>query len=163
MLVGEAPGRFGAARTGVPFLGDASGKRLDVLLDAAGWQRDAVFLTNAVLCGPIDQRGHNRPPTAGEIRNCSHWLARQIEIIDPLLVVGMGAVALRALSMVAPHSLTVRDAGAGPVRWHGRWLAAVYHPGARAAIHREVSRQHCDFQRLGRFLDDISDERAGFR
>src|SRR5919202_821569 len=63
LLVGEAPGRLGAERTGVPFTGDASGRRLDALLAAAGWRRADVFVTNAVLCNPRDTRGCNRPPS----------------------------------------------------------------------------------------------------
>jgi DNA polymerase len=152
LLVGEAPGRLGAGRCGVPFAGDESGRRLDALLAAAQWRRDEVFITNAVLCNPRNERGNNRTPTTHEWRACSGWLARQIEVVAPELVVALGAVALAALDTVAPHRLRVRDAGTLPVTWLGRHLAAAYHPGARAAIHRPVARQREDFARLGSWV-----------
>ena len=152
MLVGEAPGRRGAERTLVPFAGDESGRRLDTLIQAAGWTRDELFITNAVLCNPQQANGNNRPPSTAEIIACSVWLERQIEIINPTLVVALGAVALRSLGTLAMHNLTVRNAGESPVRWNDRWLAAAYHPGARAAIHRPVPRQMTDFRSLGAWL-----------
>jgi DNA polymerase len=152
MLVGEAPGRLGAGKSGVPFAGDESGRRLDALLAAAGWRRDEVFITNAVLCNPLDGLGRNRCPAPREVRACSYWLERQIEVVDPLLVVALGTVALKALDSIAPHELHVRDAGQPPMPWHGRHLAAAYHPGARAAIHRPVALQREDFARLGAWM-----------
>jgi uracil-DNA glycosylase family 4 len=152
MLIGEAPGRRGAEVTGVPFAGDESGRRLDALLDAAGWSRADVFITNAVLCNPRDPRGNNRTPTRVELANCSDWLARQVDVVSPVLVVALGATALRALATIAPHDLNVRDAGADPLPWASRWLAAAYHPGARAAIHRPFSQQVLDFVALAEWL-----------
>jgi uracil-DNA glycosylase family 4 len=149
MLVGEAPGRLGAARTGVPFEGDESGRRLDRLLEAARWRRDELFITNAVLCNPLDEGARNRPPRAFEIANCNPWLAAQIDLIQPRVVVALGAVALRALAQVAPHSLTVRHSANPPIPWHARHLAAVYHPSARAAIHRPLEAQMRDWNMLG--------------
>jgi DNA polymerase len=151
MLVGEAPGRLGAARTGVPFEGDESGRRLDRLLAAAGWRRSELFITNAVLCNPLDESARNRPPRAFEIANCNGWLAAQIDVIQPRLVVALGAVALGALSLVAPHHRTVRDSANPPIAWHGRHLAAAYHPSARAAIHRPLDLQIQDFEGLGQW------------
>jgi DNA polymerase len=152
LLVGEAPGRLGAGQTGKPFAGDESGRRLDALLAAARWRRAEIFITNALLSNPLDEHGHNRRPAPREVRACTGWLARQIEVVDPQLVVGLGAVALVALHAIAPHELRVRDAGQLPTPWHGRHLAAAYHPGARAAIHRPTQRQHEDFALLGAWL-----------
>jgi uracil-DNA glycosylase family 4 len=156
MLVGEAPGRFGAERTGIPFHGDVSGLRLERLIEAAGWTRAELFITNAVLCNPRDARGNNRPPAPSEVRACNTWLAHQIEVVNPLLVVALGAVALRALALVAPHPCVVRDAGESPIAWHDRWLAVAMHPGARAAIHRADALQFADFRRLGEWFRWLS-------
>jgi uracil-DNA glycosylase family 4 len=149
MLVGEAPGRLGAERSGEPFAGDESGRRLERLITAAGWRRAEVFITNAVLCNPQDTQGRNRPPRMREVTNCTCWLARQVELVDPILVVALGRVALRALQRTAHHEIALRDAGAPPVRWNDRWLAVTYHPSARAAIHRPLERQLADFEALG--------------
>lgn len=149
MLIGEAPGRLGAERTGEPFTGDASGRRLERLITAAGWRRDELLITNAVLCNPQDPQGRNRSPRTREIASCSSWLARQIQLVDPILVVGLGRVALTALQHITPHAIAVTDAGSPPVRWNNRWLAVTYHPSARAAIHRPLERQLADFEALG--------------
>lgn len=156
MLVGEAPGRLGAERTGVPFAGDASGRRLDALIAAAGWSRADLFITNAVLCNPQDDAGRNRAPRPAELANCRSWLAAQIASIDPLLVVALGAVALKSLAAIEPHTLTVRDAGHPPTAWHNRHLAAAYHPGARAAVHRATDLQLEDFSRLGSWMRELA-------
>ena len=163
MLVGEAPGRLGAARTAVPFAGDESGRRLDRLMAAAGWSRHEVFISNAVLCNPLDGSGRNRPPRASELVNCRAWLQSQIDLIDPALVVALGAVALKSLAGIEPHPLTVRDSANPPLSWYGRHLAAAYHPSARAAIHRPFDLQLDDFRRLGEWFRDAgrSDRRAG--
>jgi uracil-DNA glycosylase family 4 len=163
MLVGEAPGRLGASRSGVPFSGDESGRRFERLLAAAGWERNQVFVTNAVICGPVDAQGRNRTPTASEVTRCSRFLSRQVNLVDPVLVVAMGAVALRALALVSRHQLMVRDAVHDPLQWYGRWLAAAYHPGARAAVHRSFVDQLDDFRRLGTWLAGVNGETGVFQ
>ncbi|MFN8618389.1 MAG: uracil-DNA glycosylase [Dehalococcoidia bacterium] len=149
LVVGEAPGRFGAGRTGVPFSGDTAGRRFEALLGAAGFARERVFVTNAVLCLPLDASGRNRRPAAIETANCASWLRATIEVVNPQLVVGMGAVALASLNRIERHGLTVSHAGQPPVAWRGARLAAVYHPAARSAVHRPWDRQLADWARLG--------------
>lgn len=158
MLIGEAPGRLGAQRSGVPFEGDASGRRLTPLLAAAGWSRAELFITNAVLCSPLDERSRNRPPRHDELGRCRCWLTAQLDLVNPRLVVAMGRVALDAARRVAPHELTLRAAGLPPIAWYGRRLAAVYHPGARAALHRPVEQQLVDFAALGQWFRDREGE-----
>lgn len=131
------------------FIGEAPGRRFEQLLNAAGLQREDVFVTNAVLCLPLDAGGRNRTPTAREIRECSGWVAETIAEVNPSLVVAMGRVALEGLRHVAPHAMSLLDAGDEPRTWNGRTLAATYHPGARSAVHRPWERQLEDWQRLG--------------
>lgn len=163
MLVGEAPGRKGAGRTGRPFAGDESGRRLDVLLSAAGWSRSDVFLTNSVLCNPLDTSGNNRAPTRREIRNCENWLLEQIVVVNPAVVVALGAVASHALRSIEHHSLGLHNSADQPVLWFGRVLAVRYHPGARAAIHRSVDDQLYDFQALGEWYRSTNGGNAAFQ
>src|SRR5436305_3150433 len=112
VLVGEAPGRLGAERTGVPFSGDQSGQRLDRLLATAGWARADVFITNAVLCNPRDATGRNRPPSMGELRACREHLAATLACGQPRLVVALGRRALAALGKIEPHDLQRAAPGA---------------------------------------------------
>lgn len=91
MFVGEAPGAD-EDRDGVPFVGRA-GKLLTELLAGIGIDRDDVFIANVLKCRPPD----NRNPTAPEIANCSEWLFRQLELIQPVVVVTLGNFATRLL------------------------------------------------------------------
>ena len=148
MLVGEAPGRLGAGRSGVPFLGDESGRRFEALLALAGLRRDEVFVTNAVLCNPVDPRGRNRRPGAADVKRCLPFLKSQVEAVDPELVVALGGVALAALGRVEAHGLRLRRDCGGCVAWYGRRLLPLYHPGRRALVHRGEDAQRADWLRL---------------
>lgn len=148
-FIGEAPGRRGGERTGIPFTHDQSGRNFGALLARAGLARDEVFVTNAILCNPQDAQGRNRPPARSELANCRDFLARQLAVIDAPLVVSLGAVALGALDALAPHGLRLRDAVAQPLPWRGRLLFPLYHPGPRAQLHRAFERQCADFAALG--------------
>ncbi|MGN6700229.1 MAG: uracil-DNA glycosylase, partial [Thermomicrobiales bacterium] len=132
LFVGEAPGRLGGERTGVPFSGDQTGRNFAVLLTEAGLAREQVFITNAILCNPQDERGRNRGPAREELAACRGFLARQLALVDAPLVVPLGAVALAALGALAPHGLRLRDAVGRPRAWQGRLLMPLYHPGPRA-------------------------------
>lgn len=146
MFIGEAPGRLGADQTEIPFHGDASGNNFEGLLEFVGLRRDAVFVTNAALCNPKGDRGNNATPNLQELQNCSAFLRRQIELVDPAIVVTLGAAALRATDMLETHGLelSVHVRTANP--WLGRTLVPLYHPGQRAMIHRSLANQRSDYQ-----------------
>src|SRR5437667_12091248 len=86
MFIGEAPGRKGADRTRVPFSGDQSGKNFDRFIASIGLKRSQIFITSAALCNPRTATGANRRPSAREVANCSAFLKRTIELIDPRVV-----------------------------------------------------------------------------
>ncbi len=157
LFVAEAPGRLGGERTGIPLSGDQTGRNFRRLLAASGLTDDEVFITNAVLCNPRRDR-KNRPPAAWELANCRSHLAETIEAVDPPLVVALGAVALRALDAIAPHSATLRAVGT-PVAWGRRTLVPLYHPGPRAQLHRSFAQQWEDFARVGALVRDLIPER----
>lgn len=98
MLVGEQPGDQ-EDRAGHPFVGPA-GRLLDEALAAAGFDRDAVYVTNVVKHFKFEPRGKRRlhqRPTAGEIDICKWWLWQEIRLVQPRLVLALGASALRGL------------------------------------------------------------------
>jgi uracil-DNA glycosylase len=151
LFVAEAAGRKGAAITGVPLSGDESGWRFESFLRVAGLERRDVFVTNAVLCNPLDNCGRNRTPDSRELAACRPFLARTIEIVDPPVVVALGRVALASLRAIADHHATLRDAGS-VVGWQGRTLVPMYHPGRQSTLHRSHDGQEADWRRLGDFL-----------
>jgi uracil-DNA glycosylase family 4 len=131
MLVGTAPGRHGAERTGIPFGGDRSGAALDALLRRAGLTRGDVFITNAVLCNPQDAHGRNDDPTAAELRNCRAHLGDTVAVVDAPLVIALGRTAYAALCKLDGAAPPWEDALGTRHGWNGRMLAAAYHPGPR--------------------------------
>jgi uracil-DNA glycosylase family 4 len=155
MFVGEAPGRLGAARTGVPFTSDQSGRRFQELLALAGLRREEVFVTNAVLCHP-DGGGRNRRPSPAEVRACSRWLSAQLDLVQPQLVVTLGEVALRALGLLSPHPYLLRRHVGQALPWAGRRLLPLYHPSPRTANRRPPAQQAEDFRRLGEFVKEFT-------
>lgn len=146
VFIGEAPGRLGADGSHLPFHGDKSGHNFETLIEHVGLSRYQVFVTNAVLCNPKDETGNNATPSALEISNCAPFLREQLEILDPKVVVSLGAVALKACSLVDPHDLTLKTAVRTSNDWFGRKLIPVYHPGQRAMVHRSFANQLADYQ-----------------
>lgn len=91
MFVGEAPGADEDAQ-GRPFVGRA-GQLLDKIIAACGLQREDVFIGNILKCRPPE----NRDPRPDEIVSCLPYLQRQIEVIEPEIIVALGAHAARTL------------------------------------------------------------------
>jgi uracil-DNA glycosylase family 4 len=91
MIIGEAPGAE-EDRRGEPFVGRA-GKLLDEMLRAVHLSRDSVFIANILKCRPPN----NRDPSATETASCRGYLARQIELISPKIIVAVGRIAAQLL------------------------------------------------------------------
>ena len=153
MFIGEAPGRVGADRTRRPFYGDKSGDNLQTLLNSIGLTRDEIFITSAVLCSPRSATDANRKPTRSEIKNCSSFLVRTFELIDPPIVATLGSVALDGIKTIEPHLLSLKLNAGQVVDWYGRKLIPLYHPSPQViAAHRGLGLQLQHFQTLGTLL-----------
>jgi DNA polymerase len=97
MFIGEAPGAD-EDRQGEPFVGRA-GQLLSKIIGAMGFSRDDVYIANVLKCRPHMPPGApgNRPPTPAEMATCLPYLAEQIEIIGPKVLVALGATAVEGL------------------------------------------------------------------
>jgi DNA polymerase len=155
LFVGEGPG-LNEDRQGRPFVG-AAGQFLGELLGSVGWRRDDVFITNVVKCRPPG----NRDPEPDEVEACAPYLRRQIEILDPALVVTLGRHSLGRFmpgARIGQAHGTVRpvppDLAAGGAR-----VFAMYHPAA--ALHQGSLRQTLldDMARVPAALVDVRRER----
>ena len=153
LFIGEAPGRKGADQTRVPFSGDQSGANFDRFLASIGLLREQVFITSAALCNPRSASGANRRPTQKELANCSTFLQRTIELVNPRLIVTLGSVALEALKRIHYHELTLKDSAAKIQSWSGRVLVPIYHPSPQVlASHRREAEQLKDYQVVSRAI-----------
>jgi DNA polymerase len=154
MFVAEAPGRHGADRTRIPFCGDLSGVYFESLIASIGLSRREIFITNSVLCSPRRANGANDKPTPAEIRNCSSFLQRQIEIVDPEVIVTLGSVALGCLSLIERHRYKLKESVATVLSWNGRLLVPLYHPSPRVInAARPLTSQMEDYRAVRRALD----------
>lgn len=157
MFIGEAPGRKGADQTRVPFSGDQSGKNFDRFLGSIGLSRKHIFITSAALCNPRSESGANRKPRRAELTNCSGFLRRSVELVDPEIVVTLGSVALDAIKSIEPHDLSLRESAAKIHCWNGRVLVPIYHPSPQVlASHRREKEQMRDYKVVAHALRFLS-------
>jgi uracil-DNA glycosylase family 4 len=162
MFIAEAPGRAGADRTGIPLHGDATGINFETLLAHAGFDRHStdpakrIFVTNAVLCNPRDEKGNNGTPNEEELRNCSFHLQMQMDLVRPKVLVTLGAKALEALALIRFHELKLSRDVASLQWWNGRRLFPLYHPSPRALMSRNLTRQKQDYVELARLLEIVN-------
>ena len=159
MLVGEGPGQT-EDQQGRPFVGRA-GDLLVKLLSTLGWRRQEVFITNIVKCRPPG----NRDPEPDEIAACAPYLQRQLEVLDPAVVVTLGRFSMahfrpgeritqiHGTHVPAPETTGARDALA----------FAMFHPAA-ALRSSDVERQsYDDIAVLPRVLRDARARRSQAR
>ena len=125
MFVGEAPGADEDAQ-GEPFVGKA-GQLLTKIIKAMGFAREEVYIANVLKCRPDTphQQYGNRPPTPREMQTCRPYLMEQIDIIQPKVIVALGAVAVEGLLGTRAPMRELRG------RWNefnGTPLMITYHP-----------------------------------
>jgi DNA polymerase len=121
LLVGEAPGAQEDA-VGRPFVGKA-GQLLDQLMGEAGLRRSDAAVLNVLKCRPPS----NRTPTRVEAQRCVPWLDRQVELVDPAVVLTLGRTAL---TWALGAGVTLADVRGTVHDWRERRLVATYHPSA---------------------------------
>ena len=142
LFIGEGPG-FYENEQGRPFVGQA-GKFLEDLLGQIGMKREQVFITNVVKCRPPQ----NRDPLPDELASCAGYLERQIEALNPRLIVTLGRFSM---AKFLPNA-RISDVHGQPVWNHGRLIVPMYHPAA--ALHQPSLKTSVerDFGRLAEFI-----------
>jgi len=153
VFVGEGPGQH-EDEQGRPFVG-AAGSLLTDLLRSIGWRREDVFITNVVKCRPPG----NRDPEPDEMAACAPYLARQLAVLDPAVVVTLGRFSLGTFMPGArigsAHGTTrpaVPATGA-----HDASAFALYHP---AAAFRQASLRDTLFEDMAMLPQVLIDSRA---
>jgi uracil-DNA glycosylase family 4 len=147
MFIGEGPG-FHENEQGLPFVG-AAGRFLDELLEGIGIRRDQVFITNVVKCRPPS----NRDPMAEELAACNGYLERQIQAINPKVIVTLGRFSMQKYM---PNAKISQVHGQG-LRVKGRLVVPFYHPAA--ALHQPSLRSavEADFAKLPEWIKKAGD------
>ena len=124
MFIGEGPG-FHENNQGRPFVG-AAGDLLVELLNAIGMKREEVFITNVVKCRPPG----NRDPQPDELSACNPYLERQIQVINPKVIVTLGRYSMVKF---IPNA-KISEIHGTPIKYQGMLVVPFFHPAA--ALHR---------------------------
>jgi uracil-DNA glycosylase family 4 len=132
MVVGEGPGQQ-EDEQGIPFIG-RSGQLLVDLLGEIGFDRDDVYIANVVKCRPP----RNRDPRPDEIDACKPYLRRQIELVDPAVVVTVGNFSSKLLLGTTTGITKLRGSA---YEWWGRHLVPTFHPAAALRRGENVTNQ----------------------
>ena len=143
LFIGEGPGEQEDLQ-GEPFVGPA-GKLLDTMLEIIDLDRSHVYIANIVKCRPP----LNRDPKPEEIAACHPWLSRQIELINPRIIVCLGRIA--ATSLIREDFRITREHGQWFER-NGRKYIATFHP---SALLRDPSRRPDAFMDLREIRKEI--------
>ena len=138
MFIGEGPG-FHENEQGKPFVG-AAGQFLDELLEHIGLDRKDVFIGNVVKCRPPG----NRDPKPEELAACDPYLERQIQAINPKVIVTLGRYSMGKFI----HNAKISEIHGQAMRVKGRLIMPMYHPAA--ALHQPSLRPivEADFELL---------------
>jgi DNA polymerase len=143
LFIGEGPG-FHENEQGLPFVG-RSGQFLDELLAGCGLKRADVFITNVVKCRPPG----NRDPLPEELAACSRYLDRQIESINPRVIVTLGRYSMAKFIPNAKISEIH-----GKPRWvRGRLIVPMYHPAAALRLGSLRAVMKDDFASLPQWVE----------
>lgn len=132
MVVGEGPGQR-EDEQGIPFVG-RSGQLLARLLREISLDRDDVYIANVVKCRPP----RNRDPRQDEIDACKPYLRRQIELVDPAVVVTVGNFSSKLLLGTTTGITRLRGTA---YEWWGRYLVPTFHPAAALRGGEQVTNQ----------------------
>jgi uracil-DNA glycosylase len=152
MLVGEQPGDAEDIQ-GHPFVGPA-GALLDKAVTEAGFVRDDLWITNAVKHFKYEQRGKRRlhkKPSTGEITACRWWLTEELRLVEPQMVVALGASAARSL-LGRPVTISSMRGQAHPL--HDALLWVTIHPSYLLRIREDADRK-AEYERFVKDLRDV--------
>lgn len=130
MMIGEAPG-VEEEKQGKPFVGRA-GRLLNSTLELLGWQRSDFYISNILKYRPRDAMGGTLTPTPEEIEKFRPSIEKEIEIVDPKLIVALGRIAMNGLGIEGSISTQRGQV----IERNNRKILIVYHP---AAILRNIN------------------------
>jgi DNA polymerase len=154
MVIGEAPGHDEDIQ-GEPFVGQA-GQLLNKILTAVGFNREEVYIANILKCRPPN----NRDPQPEEISVCLPYLQRQIELIQPKLILLLGRIAAQGLF----HSMESLSQFRGTThQFQGVPVLVTYHPAALLRNPQWKVQTWEDVQRLRRLYDETVGDKAPWR
>ena len=151
LFIGEAPGQK-EDETGVPFVG-AAGKLLASLLESIGMKREDIFIANVIKHRPPS----NRDPLPEEIEVYRPWLAGQIEIINPKIIVTLGRFSM---DFILGPGFSISQIQGQPKRKNGRVVVPLYHPAAALYSGNLRPVLFEDFKKIPKIIELVKEEQT---
>jgi DNA polymerase len=163
MFVNERPGRIGTGGSGYVSFdnSDPSAEFFKECFNQLNLDRKQVFITNACLCHPVFPEYNDKAPTKKEIVNCHEWLDRQLSIMQPKLIVTVGSIAFKSLTLLfssseqLKHYQLKKDIGK-VISDTTPWVYPLYHTSWRGRIHRNAEKQKLDWLKIPSILEKIN-------
>ncbi len=151
-FIGEAPG-YNEDRLGLPFVGQA-GKLLDATMQLIGLRRRDVYISNIVRFRPPE----NRDPEPEEIAAFQPYVDREIEIVDPLLIVTLGRFSMN--KFLPGVKISQVHGRVNKISWKGRevWVLPMYHPAAALRARAMMEQFRADFRLIPEILKQAKQE-----
>ena len=139
MIIGEAPGYY-EDQQGKPFVG-AAGGLLDLMITSVGFEQDQVYIANVLKCRPPN----NRDPQAEEIAHCSSYLAQQIAMVQPKLILALGRFAGQYLLNTTQSLASLRMR---PQQYQNIPVIVSYHPAYLLRNPADKKKAYLDWQEV---------------
>ncbi len=162
VFLNERPGRIGTGDSGYVSFdnNDPSAEFFRACFNQLNLNRKQIFITNTCLCHPAFPGYTDKAPTKKEMVNCHEWLARQLSILRPKLIVTIGGIALKSMKLFFPSSDQLKtfqlkkDIGK-VVRDTTPWVYPLYHTSWRGRTHRKAEKQKDDWLKIPSILEEI--------
>ncbi|MEE9452088.1 MAG: uracil-DNA glycosylase [Gammaproteobacteria bacterium] len=149
LIVGEAPG-YHEDQQAEPFVGRA-GQLLNAMLKAIGLRREQVYISNVLKCRPPN----NRDPQAEEVAQCTSFLQRQVQLLQPSLILAVGRHAAHYL-LNTNQSLAMLRGRVHTCTLGGSRLVVTYHPAYLLRNPRDKIKAYADLQMTYKLLQDVA-------
>lgn len=119
------------------------------LLCNVGWKRTDVFLAYSILCSPTESSSD----LSDKIQNCSFYLGMIINLVRPEVLITLGDLALKSISLLKEHNINLVNDVSKTFNWNGYKLIPLFHPNPNSSLHRSLPKQRSDYIMLSKYVD----------
>jgi uracil-DNA glycosylase family 4 len=162
MFINERPGRIGTGESGYVSFdnNDPTARQFKKNFQLLGISRKNIFITNACICHPKNDKYVDTSPTTEQLKNCHYWLKEQIGLVNPEIIVTIGNIALKSLKLLfsdskqLKHFILKRDVGK-VIKDTQPWIYPLYHTSRRARLARNAEQQEKDWLKIKDILKKL--------
>ena len=162
MFINERPGWKGAGASDriSPDNNDPTARQFKECFEQLGLSWHEIFSTNACICYADQEDLKNKVPSAAEISNCLFWLEKQIQALNPKLIISLGNIALKSLKLyfkdsVSLKKFSLKENVGDTIKDTVPWVYPLYHTSKRAQMARSVEEQKRGWLKVKDILSEL--------